>query len=114
MRYRRRNYHQASPDAFNILSVSSINFLSGSTVLGMSCYSMIKNTMSGEMLVDSEIGTPLAVGAALGGVFGKWLFQSVSETFANKDMVGAVQASCLLVITADACLYHKKRSNSYP
>ncbi|MFT4008075.1 MAG: TSUP family transporter, partial [Lacrimispora sp.] len=100
-------------DAFNVLSVSSINFLSGFTVLGMSCYSMIKNKMSGEMLVDAEIGTPLAVGAAFGGVFGKWLFQSVSETFASKDMVGAVQASCLLVITVGTLVYTIKKDQIY-
>ncbi|MEY8351920.1 sulfite exporter TauE/SafE family protein [Lachnospiraceae bacterium 54-53] len=96
-------------DAFGVLSVSTISFLSGCTVLGMSCYSMIKNKTSGELLVDAGIGTPLAIGAALGGVLGKWMFQFISEIFADKDMAGAVQAFCLLLITVGTLVYTIKK-----
>ncbi len=96
-------------DAFGVLSVSAISFLSGCTVLAMTCYSVIKGKMSGESLVDMKTGTPLAIGAAIGGVVGKSMFQAVSSLFADKDMVGAVQAACLLVITLGTLIYTLKK-----
>ncbi len=45
-------------DAFGVLSVASISFLSGCTVLSMSCYSVVKAKMSGSSLVDMKTGTP--------------------------------------------------------
>jgi len=96
-------------DAFGVLSVSAISFLSGCTVLAMTCYSVIKGKMSGESLVDMKTGTPLAIGAAIGGVVGKSMFQAVSSLFADKDMVGAVQAACLLVITLGTLIYTIKK-----
>ena len=96
-------------DAFGVLSVSTISFLSGCTVLAMTCYSVIKGKMSGESLIDMKTGTPLAIGAAIGGVVGKSMFQALSNMFANKDMVGAVQAGCLLIITLGTLIYTLKK-----
>ena len=96
-------------DAFGVLSVSNISFLSGCTVLAMTCYSVVKSRLSGESLVDMGIGTPLAIGAAIGGVAGKSMFQMISNLFADKDMVGAVQAACLLVITLGTLIYTVKK-----
>lgn len=92
-------------DAFGVLSVSTISFLSGCTVLSMSCYSVVKAKLSGDSLVDMKTGTLLAVGAALGGVAGKMMFQYLTEMFADKDRVGAIQAICLLLITFGTMLY---------
>lgn len=96
-------------DAFGVLSVSTISFLSGCTVLAMTCYSVIKGKMSGESLIDMHTGTPLAIGAAIGGVVGKSMFQMLSDLFTDKDMVGAVQAACLLLITLGTLLYTLKK-----
>ncbi len=96
-------------DAFGVLSVASISFLSGCTVLSMSCYSVVKAKRSGESLVDGKTGTPLAIGAALGGIAGKMMFQYLSDLFANKDQVGAIQAACLLVITLGTMIYTLKK-----
>lgn len=92
-------------DAFGVLSVSTISFLSGCTVLSMSCYSVVKAKMSGDSLVDMKTGTPLAIGAALGGVTGKMMFQYLTDMFADKDQVGAIQAVCLLLITFGTMIY---------
>ena len=92
-------------DAVGVLDVATISFLSGCTVLTMSCYSVYKAKRSGESLIDMKIGTPLAIGAGVGGVVGKWMFQMVSAMFADKNMVGAVQAACLLVITLGTLIY---------
>lgn len=96
-------------DAFGVLSVSTISFLSGCTVLAMTCYSVLKSKMSGESLIEMKTGTPLAIGAAIGGVVGKSMFQALSNMFADKDMVGAVQAACLLVITLGTLVYTIKK-----
>ncbi len=92
-------------DALGVFSVAAISFLSGCTVLSMSCYSVIKAKRSRESRVDMRTGTPLAVGAAIGGVAGKMMFQYLSGLFPNKDKVGAVQAACLLVITFGTMVY---------
>lgn len=92
-------------DAFGVLSVSTISFLSGCTVLSMSCYSVGKAMQSGDSLVDRKTGTPLAIGAAAGGIAGKMMFQYLTELFPDKDRVGAAQAACLLVITFGTLVY---------
>ena len=53
-------------DAFGVLSVSTISFLSGCTVLAMTCYSVIRGRLGGESLIDMRTGTPLGIGAAIG------------------------------------------------
>ena len=92
-------------DAFGVLSVSTISFLSGCTVLAMTGYSVIRGRLGGESLIDMRTGTPLGIGAAIGGIVGKSMFQALSNLFADKDMVGAVQAACLLVITLGTLIY---------
>lgn len=96
-------------DTFGVLSVASISFLSGCTVLSMSCYSVLKARLSKESLVDLKTGTPLAIGAAIGGVTGKMMFQYLSDMFTNKEQVGAIQAVCLLIITLGTMIYTLKK-----
>ena len=55
-------------DMFRLGAPATINFLSGCTVLSMSCYSVVKALRSGDSRVEMSTGTPLAIGAALGGV----------------------------------------------
>lgn len=92
-------------DAFGVLSVATISFLSGCTVLSMSCYSVAKAKTSGESLVDLKTGTPLAIGAAVGGIAGKMMFQVIASLSSDRNKVGAVQAACLLVITFGTLIY---------
>lgn len=96
-------------DAFGVMSVSTISFLSSCTVLTMSCYSVVKGRLCGDSLVDLKMGTPLAIGAAIGGIVGKSLFQTVSGMFAEANKVGTVQALCLLGITLGAMIYTIKK-----
>ncbi len=56
-------------DAFGILDVNVISFLSGCTVLSMTTYSVVKSRMSRESHVETAVGIPLALGAAAGGLF---------------------------------------------
>lgn len=96
-------------DLLGLASVSTISFLSGCTVLSMSCYSVGKGLLAGDSKVDLRTGTPLAVGAAVGGIAGKQMFAAIKGLFANPNGVGAVQAACLAVITCGTLLYTLKR-----
>ncbi len=92
-------------DAFGIMDVSTISFLSGCTVLSMTAYSVVRSWVSGSSKIDQRIGVPLALGAALGGVAGKSLFQVIRSMSEDANRVGAVQAACLLVVTLGTLLY---------
>lgn len=92
-------------DMFGWTSVATISFLSGCTVLAMSCYSVGKSLHAGESSVEFRIGTPLAVGAAIGGVLGKYIFTAIKDASPNPDMVGAIQSGCLAVITVGTLVY---------
>lgn len=86
-------------DMLGLETVTTISFLSSCTVLSMSCYSVTRALVKGDSGVDIRTGTPLAIGAALGGLAGKQLFELVKSAFENQSMVGAVQAACLGVVT---------------
>lgn len=92
-------------DMLQLGSVSTINFLSGCTVLSMSLYSVSKALINKDSKVNMATGTPLAIGAALGGLAGKELFSIVKSLFANAEMVGGVQAVALGIITLGTLIY---------
>ncbi len=92
-------------DATGILGVSSISFLSGCTVLSMSVISVFKSMRRDHGAVNIKIATPLAIGAAIGGVLGKALFQYTYVFFPEEDKVGAIQAIILILITAGTLVY---------
>lgn len=101
-------------DSFGILDVKTISFLSGCTVLAMSTYSFVVAKVKKESLVDMKIGTPLAIGAAVGGVVGKSLFQALVRSF-DQNYVGAIQAGCLLIVTLGTLIYtiYKSKIKTY-
>lgn len=101
-------------DSFGVMDVKTISFLSGCTVLAMSTYSFVVSKVKKESLVDMKIGTPLAVGAAVGGIFGKNLFQTLVGSF-DQNHVGAMQAGCLLLLTLGTLIYtiYKERIRTY-
>ncbi len=98
-------------DMLQMGSAATINFLSGCTVLSMSLYSVSKALRAGDSKVDMATGTPLALGAAIGGVAGKELFSLVKGMFANGEMVGGVQAVALGIITLGTLLYTIRKAN---
>ncbi len=98
-------------DMLGLETVTTISFLSGCTVLSMSCYSVTRSLAKGDSGVDMRTGTPMAIGAALGGLAGKQLFDLVKSLFDNQGMVGAVQAGCLGVITLGTLAYTVNKSH---
>jgi len=51
----------------------------------------------------------LAIGGAIGGVIGKGIFNIVKDFLSNDNILGAIQASLLLVLTIGVVLYIKFR-----
>ncbi len=71
----------------------------------MSCYSVGRAMLAGERRVSLSTGTPLALGAAAGGLLGSQLFSAVKAMFDNPNTVGSVQAVCLAIVTAGTLAY---------
>ena len=92
-------------DTFGIMDASTINFLSGCTVLAMTTYNFGKNKLAGTSKIDQATGIPLALGAAIGGVIGKNLFQIIRSMSADSARVVIIQSACLLVVTLGTLLY---------
>lgn len=96
-------------DAFGVMSVAAVSFLSGCTVLTMTGYNVIRSRLEGSSHINMKTSTPLAIGAAFGGAAGKALFESLLLKFPHKEMAGAIQAACLLVITVGTLVYTLNR-----
>ena len=92
-------------DMLSLESVAAVNFLSGCTVLSMSSYSVGKSLIKREKSDNLSTGTPLAVGAALGGILGKELFSFVKESVSAPETLGTIQAVALGAITVGTLIY---------
>ncbi len=92
-------------DAFGVLDVAAISFLSSCTVLAMSCCSVFSSLKKGGGSIDLAVSTPLGIGAALGGIAGKQVFQMLSDFFPDPNQVGAVQSVCLFLVALSLLLY---------
>lgn len=97
-------------DSLGWMSVSVVSFLSGCTVLSMSCYSVVKSLRSKEKGVDLRTGTPLAIGGAIGGIVGKEIFNYIREASGDLNKVGEIQSICLGIITVLTLVYTVKKA----
>lgn len=91
-------------DALCDYSASTINLLSGTTVLAMTIASLIRSR-SHSVKIDSSIGTPLAIGSAIGGILGKLLFSMVIAGSGNDQLVEIIQNLVLASLTLLVLLY---------
>lgn len=92
-------------DMAHILSVKEISFLSGCTVLSMTVVSVGKSLIKKENSIDIRRGTPLAIGAAFGGVIGKLLFSLASQKIGNDNLLGLVQSVLMLLMIGGTFFY---------
>lgn len=95
-------------DAAGIMSISTVSFLSGLTVLAMSLVSVYKNRKTKELDVVRSI--PLGVGAALGGVMGKRTFDMLKAMLGADQLLGMIQALVLGVLVLATLIYHLNRA----
>ena len=101
-------------DAAGVMSVASVTFLSGCTVIAMSCWNVEKTTIKKESVLDLHSTPCLAVGAALGGLAGKQLFNLVAAQFADRNTAAGVQACLLFLATLATLLYTVKKDKFRP
>ena len=95
-------------DATGVMSVSTVSFLSGLTVLAMALISVYKNRKSREL--DAARSIPLGIGAAVGGVMGKRLFETIKLALGADQIVGTIQALVLGLLVLGTLLYVKNKA----
>lgn len=100
-------------DAMGTMNVSTISFLSGCTVLGMTTMTLYRNSKAG-VKPEKVRGTSLAVGAAVGGLLGKQIFDWVKVVSGNPQMAGAVQSFVLALITVGVLLFTLQKAKIKP
>lgn len=93
-------------DAVSGMGVATVSFLSGCTVLAMTATSMIRSR-GGPVKVEPRRGTLLAVGAAVGGILGKELFELVRA--AGGVTVDIAQQIMMILLTVGVFIYTLKR-----
>ena len=91
-------------DALCDLPVSTISFLSGNTVLAMTAVSLLRSRKD-TIKIDEKVGTPLAIGGAVGGIIGKLVFSVIKETTKNDALIGMIQNIIMVLLTAAVFVY---------
>lgn len=94
-------------DAISELSVSTISFLSGCTVLAMTISSMLNNRKS-KIRIELRRGTLLAAGGAIGGILGKNMFDVVCT--AGGILIEILQQCMMIILTLGVLCYTLKKS----
>lgn len=95
-------------DATGVMSVSTVSFLSGLTVLAMSLISVYKNRKTKEL--DAKRSIPLGLGAAVGGVLGKRLFEMIKLAVGADQLVGMIQATVLGLMVLGTLAYVRNKA----
>ncbi len=101
-------------DATGVMSVATVTFLSGCTVILMTGWTLGKTLVKKESVLDVKNTTYLAVSAAIGGLMGKQLFSLVASLFVNPNKAGGVQALLLLVATIASFVYTLEKDRIAP
>ena len=91
-------------DGLSSSGVSTISFLSGSTVLSMTTVTLIRSRRS-PVKLQKRIGSLMAAGGVLGGFLGKMVFDAVRAGFGDERIVGASQSLILALITAGVLVF---------
>lgn len=92
-------------DAINIMSVSAISFLSGCTVLAMAFISVGKSVHGKTAKINKKTTPALGVGAVVGGLAGRLIFDIIKNAAGNEELVGLVQALLLGLATIGTFIY---------
>lgn len=93
-------------DAILSMPAAQISFLSGTTVLTMTIVSLLRSYMGGTRIENR--GIPLAIGGALGGLIGKWLFDLSVSSVPSKT-VSLIQNIVMVVLTVAVLIYQIKK-----
>lgn len=100
-------------DSISPLGVSTISFLSGTTVLSMSAVSLLRSRKRG-VKINLRSTSAMAFGGVLGGMFGKYLFDIVRTSYGNDQVIGATQSILLFIITFGVLLFTLNKDRITP
>lgn len=75
--------------AFGTLGIREVSFLSACTVLAMTIMTLIRSRKF-DVKIDKRKSTILAIGAVIGGIIGKIIFQKIGESYGNFKIVGGI------------------------
>lgn len=70
----------------------------------MAVCSLLRGRKS-DVKLELRTSTTLAIGAVIGGLIGKWLFEQVRNGFGNERLLGVIQSIALTVITIGVFVY---------
>lgn len=98
-------------DSLGIMSIETVNFLSGCMVMSMSGYSLMSSAVRKTLKLKSRLGISISIGAVVGGVIGKKLLLLLKLFFDNEMHIGAVQSFCLFWLTLAMLSYTNKKQN---
>ncbi len=101
-------------DLSELAPLSTIGFLSCCTVFSMSLYNVGRSLADKNRVIDTDTGTPLAVGAAVGGILGNKIFSLVRAAVGSDAVTLTAQSVCLLLLTLGTLIYTIKKSSIKP
>ncbi len=92
-------------------NISTIHFLSGCTVLAMSCYSVGKALLFKDQNLKVSTAAPLALGASLGGILGSRLFSLLKNLFSDTTPLSLLQSGLLAILLLGCFIYTLKKNS---
>ncbi len=92
-------------DSIGSFPVSTINFLSGSTVLAMTIATLLRQKRGGERQIEPLVSSLLALGGILGGMAGNLLFDRLRQVFVHEALIAALQSFILAFLTLGVFIF---------
>lgn len=93
-------------DATGVMTVTTVSFLSGCTVLSMSVVSFYKNLKGKrDFIFDRRFAAVLVLGSVAGGLLGKEIYHRIISHLSDSSQVGAIQAVILAIVTVGTLIY---------
>ncbi len=97
-------------DALRHYDITTISVLSSSTVLAMAIVSLTKRTKDGIKL-EGKRTVAISIGAIIGGLLGKYIFQIFLQSVSNKSLVKVTQSTILIIIMLLIIMFVNNREN---
>ncbi len=91
-------------EAFNLMGIVEINFLSGSMVLAMSAVNSFRSLKTANEL-ELKLTVPLALGAVVGGITGKTIFSQAALLFSSSVILSLIQSTLVLLMAIFSLAY---------
>ena len=97
-------------DAVSGYPISQISFMSACTVMTMALVSVLRSRKAADTRIDGRRGTSLAIGAAIGGVAGKQIFNYAISGISS-SVVGSIQSAILVLLCVLVFIYTLRKNN---